>query len=478
MIPRLSLLVEVPPYDDPVAAVAGLRCRGVEVVVGTDDARLSRWPGVVRVDAGRPFLNRALARASAPAVAIADSGGLLDGSELDALLAASRTATGTAVVYSDERVAGVEVRKPAWSPLMFENFHYLGRLTVLSRQLVVDAGGFPPGEPAEAVHRLVLGLVRAGVVVRHFPRIAYERLRDEMPSLLPPGAVPAPTDPVSVLIPTAGTRSRDGRRPTCFAVRAVESVRRAAGAMDVEVVVSVGPEADPDAVAEVSAAGDGIVRVVRDTEVFDFSRRVNLAAAHSRGRVLVWLNDDVERNGDDGWLATLAGLALEADVGAVGAKLLYPDRRVQTAGVRFRDGLPTHVGVGAAPEAPGPLRAFITPREQAAVTGAVLATRTAVFDEVGGLSPTLPINFGDTDYCLKVRQRGYRVVLTPTARLRHHESASRAPVVHAADLASLLGRWPDVRDPYWPWPDEVEPHPDPRLNGAGRLNGNGSSLPG
>lgn len=462
---RVSLLVDVPPYADPVAAIAGLRCREVEVVVGTDDRRLGHWPGAVRVDGGPGFLNRAVASAASPAVAVADPGAVLDQSVLRTVLDKAGGQDGTTVVYSDERVAGVHVRKPAWSPAFLDHFNYLGRLTVLPRTLVVEAGGFPSGTDAEAVHRLVLRLAGAGVPVRHVPQVAYERLRDEMPSLLPFRFVSSPAVRVSVLMPTAGVRSGDGHRPGYLATRAVDSVLRAAGAMDVEVVLVVGPEADGGVVTDLAERDDGLVRVVRDDQPFDFGRRMNLAAASSRAEVLVWLNDDVERHDGDGWLAALVELALVDDVGAVGGKLLYRDARVQTVGVRFRSGLPTHVGVGAAPEAPGPLRSFIAPREQSAVTGAVLATRATVFDEVGGMSSQLAIDFGDTDYCLKVRSRGYRVVLTPAATLRHHESASRTTIVNASDCAALVDRWPGVEDPYWPWPDEADTHLTVQSNG-------------
>lgn len=461
MTARLSLLVEIPPYDDPVAAIAGLAGRSIEVVAGTADPRLARWPGVIAVEPGPGFLSRALAAATAPAVAIADSGAVVDPAQLGPVLAAAGGDDGTAVIYTDERVAGVEVRKPAWSPTFFRHFNYLGRLTVVPRDLAVDAGGFPDGTPDEALHGLVLRLAAAGVKIRGVPVMAYERLRPEMPHLVPFGVGPGPEATVSVLMPTAGTRALDGRSPSLYAARALDSVRRAVAGMDVELVVVAGPEADEAAIAELVDDGGDLVRVLRDPRPFDFSRRTNLAAESSRSQVLVWLNDDVHHLKGDGWLAALVELALEDGIGAVGAKLLYPDSTVQAVGVRFHNGLPGHIGVGAGPEEPGPLRAFIAPREYAALTGAVLATRADVFDEVGGMSPTLPVNFGDTDYCLKVRARGYRVVLTPAATLRHYESASRHPVVHPRDTETLLDRWPGVVDPYWPWPAEADMRPLP-----------------
>ena len=466
MTPGLSLLVEIPPYEDPVGSIAGLRCRGVELVVATAERRMGGWPGVVRVEPGPGALDRALAAATAPVVAVADSGSSFDAGALPVLLDTVHDGAGTGVVYTDERIAGVEVRKPDWSPAFLGHFDYVGRLTLVPRSLALEAGGFDGAGPA-ALHRFRLRVSGAGVPVRHVARIAYERPRDDAPSLLAmrdDRAAPAAT--VSVLLPTAGTIALDGRKPYHLALRALDAVRRASVGMAVEVVVVVGPEVDPAVVDALLAAGDGLVRIVRDPEPFNFSRRMNLGAAASESDVLVWLNDDVERNTRDDWLAAMVELAALDDVGAVGGKLLYPDSTVQTVGVRFLEGLPKHVGVGAAPELPGPLRSFIAPREQSAVTGAVLATRSAVYDEVGGLTDTLPVNFGDIDYCLKVRSRGYRVVLTPRATLRHYESASRPHSVEHAEVLKLVERWPGVEDPYWPWPDEADRHSRAQLNGS------------
>ena len=468
MTPRLSLLVEVPSHEHPVKSIQRLRSEGIEVVVVTDDHHMEFPPDVIKVAKGSGALDRALSLASAPLVAIADPGGIVNARGVDALLAAAYDDEGTGVVYSDERVAGVEVRKPDWSPMFLRHFNYLGRLTLLPRTLVMAAGGFGEGSTADAVHRLMIRIADAGVPVRHVAEIVYERLRPEPPCLLPgPTIRSSPSFPVSVLLPTAGTRAWDQRDPPWLVLRALDTVRRAVMDMDVEVLCPVGPEADPGVVAALRAIDDRFVRVLHDDRSFNFSRRMNLAAAASRGEVLVWMNDDVERHTSDEWLATIVDLAATEGIGGVGLKLLYPDDTVQTVGVRFRAGLPKHVGVGALPQKAGPLRAFITAREQSAVTGAVFATRRRVYDDVGGLTEMLPINFGDIDYCLKVRSRGYRIVLTPAVTLCHHESASRPPgVVAPEEFAELEHRWGDVRDPYWPWPDEYDEHPSTMTNGS------------
>jgi GT2 family glycosyltransferase len=271
---------------------------------------------------------------------------------------------------------------------------------------------------------------------------------------------------VSVILPTAGTRARDGREPPFLASRALDATLRAAAGLEVEVVCPIGPEVDSGAVRDLQIRGEHVLKVVRDREPFHFSRRMNQAVAVSEGKVLVWLNDDVERHTDDRWLRSLVATALIPDVAGVGPKLLYPDDTVQTVGVRFLAGLPKHTGVGARAYAPGPMRSFITPHEQLAVTGAVFATRREVYDEVGGLTETLPVNFGDIDYCLKAQAKGYRILVETGVTLVHHESASRPLGVDPQEFAELARRWSVAEDPYWPWPDDADRYPPMVLNGS------------
>jgi GT2 family glycosyltransferase len=115
------------------------------------------------------------------------------------------------------------------------------------------------------------------------------------------------------------------------------------------------------------------------------------------------------------------------EIGAVGAKLLYEDGRVQHAGVVLGRGTEiTHQLRLSEPDDPGPDAELALTRTVAAVTGACLAVRRAVFHEVGGLDEAnLAVGFNDIDFCLKLGERGYRVVFTPSATLFHLESVSR-----------------------------------------------------
>ena len=119
--------------------------------------------------------------------------------------------------------------------------------------------------------------------------------------------------------------------------------------------------------------------------------------------------------------------AATADVGAVGAKLYYPDGRLQHGGVVLGlDGFAGHVQRAAAADDPGYLGMLAWPREVAAVTGACLAVEARKFFEVGGFDEArLPIEYNDIDLCLRLAERGYKSVFEPRAQLMHRESASR-----------------------------------------------------
>lgn len=179
-------------------------------------------------------------------------------------------------------------------------------------------------------------------------------------------------------------------------------------------------------------------RVVRLDEPFNFSRLNNLGAKSARGKHLLLLNNDIEII-EPHWLGALLEQSQRDDVGAVGAKLLYPDGRIQHAGVVLgMDDIAGHVHKFVAGGDP----VVGMQREFGAVTGACLMTRRDVFERLGGLNERdLPIAYQDVDYCLRAKELGLKVIYTPHAALIHHESASRASTNNPAEAAYMCRRW-------------------------------------
>ena len=174
-------------------------------------------------------------------------------------------------------------------------------------------------------------------------------------------------------------------------------------------------------------AKDKRVRVLREPGPFNWSRLNNLAAREANGDLLLLLNNDIDVLQPD-WLSALVFHAMQPGVGAVGAKLLYPDGRVQHAGLTTDfAGIPRHLFRFEPGDSPGAFELMATARQVWAVTGACLAIRRQIFWEVGGLNEALPVAYNDVDLCMRLTAFGYRIVWTPRAVLEHRELGSRLP---------------------------------------------------
>jgi GT2 family glycosyltransferase len=230
--------------------------------------------------------------------------------------------------------------------------------------------------------------------------------------------VSAPAPLVSVIVPT---RDKSDLLKRC--VDAVLS-RTDYPAVELLIVDSDSREAETANFFH-SLSRESQIRILRQPGAFNYAAINNRAAREARGEILLLLNNDVDAL-EPYWLREMVSQAVRPEVGAVGPKLLYGDGRVQHAGVvlgpnrsvthqfRFFDRLD-----------PGPYGELALLRNVSAVTGACLAIRRSVFFEVGGLDESLPIAFNDIDLCLRLGDRGYRIIWTPFAELVHYESVSR-----------------------------------------------------
>lgn len=187
------------------------------------------------------------------------------------------------------------------------------------------------------------------------------------------------------------------------------------------------------------------IRVLPFPGPFNWSAMNNAAARAARGDVLLLLNNDTAAP-TPGALDELAALALRDGVGAVGGTLLYPNGRIQHAGITLgRRAAAAHLFRHVALDDPAVPRHR---RNVAAVTGACLAIRRELFLATGGLDEALPVTNGDIELCLRLRAHGKVVIQTPHARMTHAESRSRGLDTTPADRArlaaerrALLCRW-------------------------------------
>jgi O-antigen biosynthesis protein len=193
------------------------------------------------------------------------------------------------------------------------------------------------------------------------------------------------------------------------------------------------------------------VHVLRDDRPFNWAKLNNTAAGQASGDVLVFLNNDIEAR-TPGWLDALCAQVERPEIGAVGARLLYPDHRVQHCGVVLGlGGAAGHLFVGLAEDLPGYLDMAVTTRECSAVTGACLATRRSVFEQFGGFDESLGIDLNDIDYCLRMWGSGRRIIYESRAELVHRESPSRGTAGGVGDIVRFVERWKGsilAGDPY------------------------------
>ncbi|RMB25754.1 GT2 family glycosyltransferase [Sphingomonas sp. PP-F2F-G114-C0414] len=220
---------------------------------------------------------------------------------------------------------------------------------------------------------------------------------------------------------------------------AIDSLHRLAARPDLLRITIVDNRSNLPSTARLLAryAARGIAHTIALDEPFNWSRANNLAVADSDAPVLLFLNNDTTSL-TSGWDAALHDILADPDVGAVGAMLLYPDQSIQHAGMIFGigSGGPVHEGIGHSARDRGPSGRWSRARSAAAVTGAFLAVRRHVFEDIGGFDAVeLSIAFNDVDLCLRIREAGYRVIQTPTIRLIHHESKTRGLNVTRSQVA-------------------------------------------
>lgn len=204
------------------------------------------------------------------------------------------------------------------------------------------------------------------------------------------------------------------------------------------------------------------VCVCKTGGVFNFSRVVNAGAAAAKGEYLLFLNNDTEVITPN-WIERLLSTFAYERVGIAGAKLLFANNTIQHEGVVLGSNLwsPQHVysGIDAAYE--GYAHMNVYNHEQHAVTGACMMMPRRVYDECGTFDESLPVNFNDTDVCLRVRAHGYTVVQRSDTQLYHHESVSRGHADNPARLERLMfdfgtfwTRWSHVLRKSDPWYSE------------------------
>lgn len=246
---------------------------------------------------------------------------------------------------------------------------------------------------------------------------------------------------VTIVTPTRQSGPAKGEP---YVVELLDSLATLDWPMD-RLTVVVGDDSDK---AETFAEGRWPFRIKRiatprpDGQPFSYAAKMNRLWREAESEHLVLVNDDV-RITTPGWLKALMTFSMQADVGGVGARLLFPDGRIQHAGMAGGlFGGVTHLWAGQTGDRPTYQDWALVHREWSAVTGAVFATRRSVLEAAAGFDERFSLEYNDVDLCFRLRLMGYRIVYTPFAEGIHREMASRGYTPPDPEQTALfLSRW-------------------------------------
>lgn len=413
--------------------------------------------------------NAQLARATSPYLVFVRVGGRLTTAGAEAIDEAIARPDAADLIYGDSRGAtALRFGAPAFSPFRLRSEDYLGPVVAVSVDAIRRRGGFVAGADGallldlalrtspDRVLRLreVLGwgppfdvregepAERAAEVVRRFldeqgitADVRPTRFgRREVVYPMPDAAT------VSVIIPTRGGSGTIAGAERVFVVEAVRGLLERGTTADLEIVV-VADDATPQHVVDEleRVAGDRLV-LVRWSEAFNFSAKMNRGAAVASGDHLFLLNDDVDLV-EPASVERLLSIVRQPGVGLVGALLYFEDGSIQHLGHLYQGGGAGHVGFGVTPGALAPLETLTPTKEVSGVTAACALISSRLFHEVGGFSTRFPGNYNDVDLSLKVRHSGATILCTGQASFYHFESKTRDARVLPSEIEQLQARW-------------------------------------
>lgn len=369
------------------------------------------------------------------------------------------------MIYSDEDKINEDGQrhspffKPDWSPDTFLSQMYTCHLGVYRTKIVRQVSGFRQGFEGSQDYDLVLRVTELTNRIYHIPKILYhwraisestalnadskgyahkagrKSIKEALLRRGGSGWVDSPdnyanlyrvhykveNNPlISIIIPT--------RDMPHFLSPCLESIFNKSQYQNYEVIVidnGSNQHETFDLFTKWQSREPDRFKVTRIDIPFNYSTLNNEGARLARGELLLLLNNDIEVITGN-WLEEMAGYALRPHIGAVGAKLLYPDQTVQHCGVVLGiGGVAGHGHKGFSNFAAGYFGALLKVTNVSAVTGACLMVRKELFEIVGGLSQGLAVAFNDVDFCLKLLTKGYYNVVLPQVELYHYESKTR-----------------------------------------------------
>ena len=478
--PFVSLIVPVfntpPSYlSSVVSSVRSQRAGAAELILsddGSTDRATCAWLDrnanasdlrILRSGQNRGIAaatNSGIAAARAPWVGFVDHDDALAPFALDRIHRALSDRPECQFLYTDEVVTDARLRpdafflKPAFDPVLLSGVNYINHLSLYRRERLVALGGLREGFNGSQDYDLLLRYTHDldSAECLHLPYPAYLWRRDgaTLTALFYANAVanarralaeaydaPVGAAPGSLHRIRFDERERDwplvsviipNRDSFALIAKVLEGLCRKTDYPRLEIIISDNGTMDNEVLELYEQCRRGPVpfQAVIEVEPFNFARAINKGIARAKGERILLLNNDIEILSPD-WLKEMVSCFDYPNVGVVGAKLLYPNRTLQHAGVIVGfGGLAGHWWLGHEENFPGPMGRLHVRQSMSSVTGACLMISREAFKQVGLLDEDrFAVAYNDVDLCLRALSKGYRVIWTPFACCVHNESASR-----------------------------------------------------
>ncbi len=394
------------------------------------------------------------------------------------------------LIYSDEdKIDLSDSRcepffKPDWSPDLLLSCNYVSHFGVYRRKILNEIKGFREGFDGSQDYDLVLRFTEKTNNIRHIPKILYhwrkipgstaeniqykpyamdsakKALQDALKRRSIDGQVEdgiwlgsyrvkreIKNEPlVSIIIPF---KDKKDVLETCLT-----SIFQKTTYKNYEIIL-VDNQSELFETAEYlkTVESDPRITILPYNKPFNYAAINNFAVQHAKGEILILLNNDTEVITPE-WIEAMLEQAQRSEVGAVGAKLLYPNNTLQHAGVLVGvGGVANHAFSRHNNHDHGYFGQVDVIKNYSAVTAACVMVRKSVYEELKGLDEqNLAVAFNDVDFCLRLRQKGYLVVYTAYASLYHHESLSRGYDVNMKEVQYMKNKYEDLMkkgDPYY-----------------------------
>ncbi len=380
-------------------------------------------------------------------------------------------------VYSDEDKMELDGSrldpffKPDWAPDLLNCMNYVTHFSVYRKSVLDEVGGFRTGFEGSQDFDLTLRVTEKTQNIAHLPlqlyswrkvpgsaaasvgakEYAYEAAKKALTEALDRRGLEAEvldgpnrghyrvkyaikgSPKVTIVIPT--------RDQAPMLRRCVDSIRSRSTYANYEIIIINNDSREAETLRYFETF-EG--RVIDYPHPFNYSAQMNLGVRAAGADYVILLNNDTLVISPD-WIEAMLEYGQRPDVGAVGARLFFPDGQVQHEGVLVggSGGLAGQMNHG------GYFGMGECVSNVSAVTAACMLVKTKAYEEVGGLDEELSVAYNDVDLCLKLREKGYDVIYTPYAQLSHHEGGTRGHRHPEEDERRFRTRWAGYRDPYY-----------------------------